>query len=84
MTGGGPNNVLQFTSRRMTDEEHKRIRAYYFGECGDGQGFWPDQHRWGRWKTHIIKATGARFKERICSICSLASDPVWLDGEDDE
>ena len=60
---GLPENVLQFRAERMTVKEHLQIRAYYFGECGDGQGFWPSRHRWDR---HPEIAD-----EQICRHCAL-------------
>jgi hypothetical protein len=32
-----PDNILQFQQTKMTVEEHRRCREYYFGECGPDQ-----------------------------------------------
>lgn len=52
----------QFTVERMTPEEHRKIRDYYFGECGDGKGFYPKRHRWDG--------------KSWCKWCGLAKEPT--------
>lgn len=60
-----PNNVLQFERPRMSDDEHAKVRNYYFGECGDGKGFWPARHRW------IVNPSA---KGSTCKWCGLAKE----------
>lgn len=72
-----PDNILQFQQTKMTVEEHRRCREYYFGECGPDQTFYPKRHRWGSWQFGVLR-NGRRYKERICQNCSLASDAIYL------
>lgn len=70
MGEGRPQNTGQFTETRMTPEEHAKTRAYYFGECGPHQVFYPKRHRWEPWQYGTL-SVGTKFRERICRQCSL-------------